>query len=793
MAKKQEKNSIPLLAGAIGFGIIAALLAMFYLNTREAQLKAKYEQDKAKQVMVVVATADLRKGQEIKANLFSQRPVPAKFVHDDAVSPSQFNRYIGRALVTNLGRGKTLLKSFMDDDFPRDFSDIVPPGKRAITITVDDVNSIGGFLRPGNRIDVYVNIPFATSGISPATIIAAKEAGLLDLLPQEAQDMIPEELLAATDTLESPEELIGSISPTDVIIPVIQNITVLATGRDPYSETLDALRQPQRRTESHFSHITIEVTPEQAALITLAEDKGDMLALLRNRNDQSASDFTYVEPTDLFGNAARMAAAEKERASRAAAAAGVDINGNLVDANGNKLVSSKQLEAAGIKAAGGVDRHGNLVGADGKVIASRAELEAAGYTVNEHGQIIDKNGNVVDPSKLLVGKDGQILSADDVVVTADGKIMTKEQLAAAGLTVNESGQIIDKNGNVVDAADVVLTADGKVMTKKQLEASGLSVNDAGEIVDANGKVVSANDVVVTEDGTVLTKEQLAAAGIQVASGTDSSGNLVDANGNVIASREQLEAAGYTINENGEIVDKDGNIVDPSSIMVAADGKVISSNDLLIAADGSVLSKEQLAAAGLSVNEHGQIVDKDGNIVDPNTLVVASDGSVMTKEQLAAAGLSINENGEIVDANGNVIDKTDLITSANGEILSKKQLAAAGIKVASGTDSSGNLVDANGRVIASREQLEAAGYTINENGEIVDKDGNIVDPSNIMIAANGEVLSPDEIAQIAESQTITGKTVVTGQYDLIIGGASEDGVAKSKKISVPSEKKDEKKP
>ena len=243
MAKKQEKNSMPLLAGAIGFGIIAALLAMFYLNTREAQLKAQYEQDKAKQVMVVVATADLRKGQEITSNLFSQRPVPANFVHDDAVSPNQFNRYIGRALITNLGQGKPLLKSFLDDDFPRDFSDIIPPGKRAITITVDDVNSIGGFLRPGNRIDIFVNIPFSTSGINPALIIAAKEAGLLDLLPQEAQDMIPAELLAATDSLESPEELLAGISPTDVIIPVLQNITVLATGRDPYRETLDAFAE----------------------------------------------------------------------------------------------------------------------------------------------------------------------------------------------------------------------------------------------------------------------------------------------------------------------------------------------------------------------------------------------------------------------------------------------------------------------------------------------------------------------------------------------------------------------
>ena len=45
MAKKQESSAIPLIAGAVGFGIVAALLAMFYLNTKEAELKKQYEQD----------------------------------------------------------------------------------------------------------------------------------------------------------------------------------------------------------------------------------------------------------------------------------------------------------------------------------------------------------------------------------------------------------------------------------------------------------------------------------------------------------------------------------------------------------------------------------------------------------------------------------------------------------------------------------------------------------------------------------------------------------------------------
>jgi pilus assembly protein CpaB len=699
MAKSQEKSTVPLIAGAIGFGVVAALLAMLYLNAKEAQLKAKYEQDQARMVRVVVANRDLRKGQEITRNLFSARKVPNDFVHDDAIFPDEFDRYIGRALVANLGQGKTLLKSFMNDDFPRDFSDVVGEGKRAMTITVDDINSIGGFLRPGNRIDIFVNIPFSASGFSEELIKAAQEAGFNPKLPTDILTSIPDELVGLTNGGAS-SDLIGMLVPDDVIIPVLQNVTVLAAGRDPYRETLDELRQPQRRTETTFSHITLEVTPQQAAMITLAEDKGEIVTLLRNRHDESASEFTTVASSDLFNNARKMADAESDRASRATVAAGVNINGDLVDAEGNKLVSAEQLAAAG-------------------------------YSVNENGQIVDKDGNVIDPN--------------DIVIAADGTVMTKQQLAAAGLSVNASGQIIDKDGNIVDVNDVVVAADGTVMTKEQLAASGLSVNENGEIVDAKGKVISAGEMVVAADGTVLTKEQLA-------------------------------AAGYSINENGEIVDKDGNVV--------------KAEDLMIAADGSVLSKEQLAAAGLSINELGQIVDKDGNIVDPNSIVVASDGSVMTKEQLAAAGLSINEDGEIVDENGNIVDKDDLITSANGEILSKEQLAASGIKVAAGVDEKGNLVDANGKAIASREQLEAAGYSINEKGEIVDKDGNVVDPSNIMIGANGKVLSDKEIAQIADNQTITGGDKLTGNYDFVIGGASEDGVAKSILMSFPKEDEEE---
>lgn len=717
MAKKQQNSALPLIAGAVGFGVVAALMAMLYLNAREAQLKAEYEQQQADSTVVVVANQDLPKGSIIQGTLFKPELVPNKYVHGDVVLPNDFGSYEGQALTANLRIGQTLLKSFVDADFPRDFSDVVSAGKRAMTITVDDINSIGGFLRPGNRVDVFVNIPFAASGFSPSLIALAKDEGLLNLLPPEVLSEIPSDLLDAADALDDPTELLGMAAPTDVIIPVIQNVKVLAAGRDPYRETLDELGQPQRRTETTFSNIALEVDPQQAALITLAIDKGEIVTLLRNRNDEGASAFTTVGPPDLFGNAAQMAAAEKERASRVTEAGGVDANGNLVDADGNVLMTAKQLADSGytvnengqlvaankpkpvkVAQASGVDARGNLVDSSGRTLASAAQLAAAGYSVNENGEIVDKDGNIVNPA--------------DIVVAPDGTVMTKQQLAAAGLTVNANGEIVDQSGNVVSAADIeiaadgsvtvkesgvidpsdiIVTADGTVMSKQQLAAAGLSVNESGQIIDKDGNVVSAADVVIAADGTIMTKEQLAAAGLSV-------------------------------NANGEIVD--------------ANGKVVSPDDLVITADGKVMSKAELAAAGLSVNENGEIVDRNGKVVSDD-VIVAPNGAVMSKEQLAAAGLSVDENGNIVDKHGNIVDPDDLVTGPDGTILSKKALAERGLKV-------------------------------NENGEIVDAEGN--------------VLSDAEIAAVAKEMVITG-TVDAGKYTLIIGGASEDGVAKSSTVTV----------
>jgi len=616
MAEARESKSafgIPLIVGAIGFGLAAAVMAFIYLKSEKAALLEKYAGANRREVTVLVAAKDLPKGTTLREEFLSQRRIPAGFVSNDAIPATEYEKYLGRVIETDVGAGKPLLTSYLDTRFPVDFSDLVPLGRRAMTIQVDDLNAIAGFIRPGNRIDLFVTIPSALSGFSAGFITA----NMIDAIPADLRNAIPATLLAAARTADTSDgtikDLLANAMPKDLILPVLQNVRVLATGRDPYREELDQLAYPQPRTQRNFNTVTLDLTPREAALLSAAVKKGDMLALLRNRKDEGAADFSTLSAQDLFGNAFKMAESEAGRRQRVAVAAGVDRAGNLVDAEGNTVMS-------------------------------QAQLAAAGLTVNDKGELVDAQGRVIKP--------------DDVVVTADGRVMQKSALAAAGLSVNAAGQIVDSRGRIVDAGDVVVTADGKIVTKAQLAAAGLRVNAAGEVVDASGKVVDTKKLVIAPDGRVLTHEQLAKAGLSVNDKgeiVDANGALVDpatlivsANGEVL-DRERLVAAGLQVDAQGRVIDAQGRVVDPATLVTDANGKIVDA--------------AKLAAAGLRIDESGRVVDADGNAVDTANLVVTADGAVVSAAQLSAAGLTVDANGRVVDAKGRALSAREVAAVA----------------------------------------------------------------------------------------------------------------------------------
>jgi pilus assembly protein CpaB len=110
------------------------------------------------------------------------------------------------------------------------FSDAIAAGRRALTLHVDEVSSINGLVRPGDRLDLLV-----TSRGGPAP--AAR--------------------------------------------PLMWGVKVLATG----SLTDDGAGEARRATDGarRYSTITLEVTPEEAEQVILAREAGQVTAMLRRR------------------------------------------------------------------------------------------------------------------------------------------------------------------------------------------------------------------------------------------------------------------------------------------------------------------------------------------------------------------------------------------------------------------------------------------------------------------------------------------------------------------------------
>jgi pilus assembly protein CpaB len=123
---------------------------------------------------------------------------------------------------------------------------IIPPGKRALSVRVNEVIGVAGYVLPGTRVDVV-----ATA--NPST---------------RAEDIT-----------------------TKV---VLQNVEVLAAGTRLEQDTPDG--KPMQVTV-----VTLLVTPEESERLTLASTEGKIQLALRNPLDTETPTTSGVKPNMLLG------------------------------------------------------------------------------------------------------------------------------------------------------------------------------------------------------------------------------------------------------------------------------------------------------------------------------------------------------------------------------------------------------------------------------------------------------------------------------------------------------------
>ena len=186
MAVSINKNWL-LLAGAIALGGLAFFLSNKAINSRISQLEEEATRGKT-MVRVVVASRALGAGELIDSSVVSVREIPSEFVNKTTIVPDTYDAVDGQALQVDVQRGEPLLTSYTASRGGEVFAAIIKAGRRALTLEVDEINSISGMLRPGDRIDLLL-------------------------------------------TARPPEASTGGVAGREVTFPMLSNIEVLATGQ----------------------------------------------------------------------------------------------------------------------------------------------------------------------------------------------------------------------------------------------------------------------------------------------------------------------------------------------------------------------------------------------------------------------------------------------------------------------------------------------------------------------------------------------------------------------------------
>ncbi|HEY0223190.1 MAG TPA: Flp pilus assembly protein CpaB [Pseudolabrys sp.] len=153
-------STIIMTAFAVVFGLLAVFIAQVWLNNQASMQAKNYEANKKPVATrtIVVAREPLRFGTELNASMLQEVPWPADSMPSGAFSTindvvSGGSRVVLAALEAN---EPVLALKITGAGERATLSALVKPGMKAVTIRVNDVEGVGGFVLPGDHVDVVL-------------------------------------------------------------------------------------------------------------------------------------------------------------------------------------------------------------------------------------------------------------------------------------------------------------------------------------------------------------------------------------------------------------------------------------------------------------------------------------------------------------------------------------------------------------------------------------------------------------------------------------------------------------
>ena len=201
-------GKLAIMAGlAVVFGATSYYAGNQYLESRaKARLnEIESSQTTIEVAQVVVATDQLRFGDTLAADKLKLVSWPKEAMPEGAFT--SIEEAVGegqRKVLKAVAENEPLLEAKLSgEDGRAGLSGIIADGMRAVTIPVDTVKGVGGFVQPGDRVDIVFSQRDRRSGQQTAKIIMEKVKVLT--VDQEA-DNVGSPKVAKTVTLETDAE-----------------------------------------------------------------------------------------------------------------------------------------------------------------------------------------------------------------------------------------------------------------------------------------------------------------------------------------------------------------------------------------------------------------------------------------------------------------------------------------------------------------------------------------------------------------------------------------------------------
>lgn len=229
--------------------LCAALVAVFLLYNYSQEKKNEYDKKYGSMTRVVVASKDISEMETLDETMLDHKNIPEDYVAPGGAT--EFDSIIGKVTSSPIKKGEQILDNKLLTPGPdAGIALQIAPGKRAVTLPVDEIRGVGKLLKPGDRIDIV---------------------GALDIGK-------------------------GAGARREVNV-LLQDIPILATGLNvvnniPRIFDVDNGKNPVQISligDTKFSNITIEVDPAKAQdlIFILSTQPGNLYITLRNPNDRS--------------------------------------------------------------------------------------------------------------------------------------------------------------------------------------------------------------------------------------------------------------------------------------------------------------------------------------------------------------------------------------------------------------------------------------------------------------------------------------------------------------------------